>query len=210
MKKVMILDAFPVWREGIKSILCTDHEFEVTLETPDESLVRAELARRNSDLAILDLDIPGGDGFEILRLIRTSESYVPVLIFSALAEELYGVRALKEGASGYLVKSCSRLELLNAIRKVGEGKKYISDRLAQRLANFVENGEKSLPHERLTMREFQVMLMLGQGMSPKEVADKLSLSYTTVTTHKSKILDKMELDSVAQIIRYVSTEGLTK
>lgn len=210
MKKVMILDAFPVWREGIKSILCTDHEFEITLESTEESLVRSDLANGTSDLAILDLDIPGGDGFDMLRIIKTSESCVPVLIFSGLAEELYGVRALKEGAAGYLMKSCSQSELLTAIRKIGEGKRYISDRLAQRLANFIESGDKSLPHERLTMREFQVMLMLGQGMSPKEVADKLSLSYTTVTTHKSRILDKMELDSVAQIVRYVSTEGLTK
>lgn len=210
MTHVLIVDAFPIWREGIKRTIAANAEFEVVLESVEEGEVRSAVSIGSVDLAILDLDIPGGDGLEMLRMIKGLNADLPVLILSSLAEELYGVVALKEGAAGYLNKECTPEELLTAVEKVRKGKKYISEQLAQRLARYVESGDKALPHERLTMREFQVMLMLGQGMSPKEVSDKLSLSYTTVTTHKSRILDKMELESVAQIVRYVSTEGLAK
>lgn len=210
MTNVIIVDAFPVWREGIKGTIVAEGDIRFVLESTDHGKVRSAVASGSIGLVILDLDIPGGDGFEMLRLVKDTGPDVPVLIFSGFPEELYGVRALKEGAAGYLTKDCTPEELVLAVRKVKQGKKYISDQLAQRLAKYVESGDKALPHERLTMRQFQVMLMLGQGMSPKEVAEKLSLSYTTVTTHKSRILSKMELDSVAQIVKYISTEDLGK
>lgn len=210
MTNVIIIDAFPVWREGIKGTIAAGKDIRIILESVDHGELRSAVSGGTADLVILDLDIPGGDGFELLRLVKDACSDVPVLIFSEFPEELYGVRALKEGAAGYLTKECTPQELLTAVRKVIDGKKYISDQLAQKLAKYVENGDKALPHERLTMRQFQVMLMLGQGMSPKEVAEKLSLSYTTVTTHKSRILSKMELGSVAQIVKYLSTEDLGK
>lgn len=210
MTNVVIIDVFPVWREGIKGTILADKDVRIILESVDRSKLRSTISSGAADLAILDLDIPGGDGFEMLRLIRDADQDLPVLIFSEFPEELYGVRALREGAAGYLPKSCTPEELLMAVERIREGKKYISDRLAQRLAKYVEIGDKALPHERLTMRQFQVMLMLGQGMSPKEVAEKLSLSYTTVNTHKSRILSKMELNSVAQIAKYLSTEDLGK
>ncbi len=207
---VVVVDAHPIWREGIRSAISSDKDIEVILESDKETEVRRAIASGAVDLVILDLDIPGGNGLEMLRQIKSLNSDVPVLILTSLAEELYGVEALKEGAAGYLTKGCTPEELLSAVGKIRDGKKYISEQLAQRLAGYVESGGKALPHERLTMREFQVMLMLGQGMSANEVSDKLSLSYSTVATHKHRILSKMGLESVAQIVRYVSTEGLAK
>lgn len=210
MTHVMLVDAFPIWRQGIRSTISIQKDFEVILESVEEHEIRSVISRGDADIVILDLDIPGGNGMDLLRFIKDLDRDLPVLILSALTEDVYGVIALKEGASGYLTKGCTPEQLLTAVRKVCQGKKYISDQLAQRLARYIQSGDQALPHERLTMRQFQVMLMLGQGMTPKEVSEKLSLSYTTVTTHKSRILSKMELESVAQIVKYVSAEGLAK
>ncbi len=210
MTNVVIVDPFPIWREGIRSTISANKDFRIILESVEAAEVRPVVESGAADLAILALSIPGGDGLEMLRLIKSTDPNFPVLVLTSLAEELYGVMALKEGAAGYLMKECTQEELLAALEKVREGKQYISEHLAQRLARYVRSGGKTLPHERLTMREFQVMLMLGQGMSPREVSDKLSLSYSTVTTHKNRILSKMELGSVAQIVKYVSAEGLAK
>ncbi len=208
MNRVLIVDAFPIWRDGVRAVMSAGKSIETIIETVEQNQIRSIIEKRGVDLVILDLNIPGGDGLEILRMIKRLDWELPVLVVSALREELYGVIALKEGAAGYLTKRCTSEELLSAIRTVIAGKRYVSDQLTQRLAQYIQNGAKAMPHERLTMREFQVMLMLGQGMSLKDVSDKLSLSYTTVATHKSRILIKMELESVAQIVRYVTTQGL--
>lgn len=207
---VLIVDAFPVWREGIKSVISSNENVEIVLETVDVASIRSAVTNGLVNFAIIDLEVPKGDGFEMLRLLRNLNSHLPVLVISALPEGIYGLRALKEGAAGYLTKDCTPEELTNAVEKIRTGRKYISDQLAQKLASHLEGGARSLPHERLTTREFEVMLMLGQGMSVKEVSDKLSLSYTTITTHKNKILSKMELCSLAQIVRYVAVEKLVK
>lgn len=208
MQRVLIVDAFPIWRDGVRAVISAGKNFDTIIETVEEAQIRSVIEKRGVDLVILDLNIPGGDGLEILRMIKRLDWDLPVLVVSALREELYGVIALKEGAAGYLTKRCTSEELLCAVKMVAAGKKYVSEQLTQRLAKYIQSGNKVLPHERLTMREFQVMLMLGQGMSLKDVSDKLSLSYTTVATHKSRILIKMELQSVAQIVRYVTVQGL--
>jgi len=210
MTKVLIVDAFPVWREGLKNIICANKNIEVVLESVDVVSIRSLLVNGEINFAILDLEIPGGDGFEMLRLLKTMNPALPILVLSALPEDLYGVRALKEGAAGYLTKECTPEDLIMAMDKIRSGRKYISEQLAQKLASYLENGVRARPHERLTTREFQVMMMLGQGMTIKEVSDKLSLSYTTVTTHKNRILSKMELCSLAQIVRYVAMEQLAR
>lgn len=208
--KVLIVDSFPVWREGIKSVVSANENIEVALESVDVSRIRSAVTDGLVNFAIIDLEVPRGDGFEMLHLLRSLDSHLPVLVISALPEEIYGLRTLKEGAAGYLTKDCTPEDLIMAIDKIRSGRKYISERLAQKLASSLEGGAGALPHERLTTREFEVMLMLGQGMSVKEVSDKLSLSYTTITTHKNKILSKMDLCSLAQIVRYVTTEKLVK
>ncbi len=210
MRKVLLVDAFPIWREGIKDSLTGGLDLEIVLESTDRGAIHSAVSKGEIGLVIMDLNIPGEDGFELLHMIRLADGDIPVLIFSTLAEETYGVKAIKEGAAGFLTKACSIHDLRTAVQKILSGKKYISEQLAQRLAGYIESGDKALPHDRLTTREFQVMLMIGQGMSLKEVADKLSLSYATIATHKSKILKKMELGSVAQVVKYVSNEGLSK
>ncbi len=210
MANVIIVNAFPVARKGIKDSLCRNKSISVILESTEESEIRETLLKEKVDLVILDPDIPRGNGFEVLRMIKTTVPEIPVLILTSLAEEHYGVTAFKDGASGYLSTESEIEELTFAAERLLTGKRYVSQKLAERLAEFVETGGKSLPHERLTMREFQVMLMLGQGLSTNEISEKLSLSYSTVATHRQRILTKMGLASVAQVVRYVSTEGLLR
>lgn len=210
MANVVIVNAVPLSRKGIRDTLIEDKNISVVLESIEESEIRQIISKGKVDLVVLDLAIPGRDGLEILRMIKTTDPEIPVLVVTSLPEELYGVAALKNGAAGYIANESEVEEISSAVKKVLAGKRYISAGLAERLAEFVENGGKNLPHERLTMREFQVMLMIGQGMSVGEISEKLSLSYSTVATHRQRILTKMGLASTAQVVRYVSTQGMLR
>ncbi len=210
MANVVIVNAFPVSRKGIRDTLCKSKNISVILESVEEMEIRQTIMKEKVDLLVLDPEIPKGNGFEILRMVKTMTPEIPVLILTSLPEEHYGVTAFKDGAAGFLSIESEIEEICLAAERLLAGKRYVSQRLAERLAEFVETGGKHLPHERLTMREFQVMLMLGQGLSTNEISDKLSLSYSTVATHKQRILTKMGLASVAQVVRYVSTEGLLR
>ncbi len=209
MTRLLVIDAFPIWREGIKAVLSGDRDIEFLLEFPDAGNVQEKVMNHGADLAVLDVEVPMGDGFEILNLLRRLDDSLPILVFTRFPENLYGVRALKEGAAGYLTKAATSQELVKAVDMIRAGRKYISDGLSQRLASYVQGGKNLLPHDRLSSREFEVMLLLAEGMTPKEVSDKLSLSYTTVTAHKIHILSKMGLRSLSELTKYVITEKLT-
>jgi DNA-binding NarL/FixJ family response regulator len=210
MAKVIIVNAFPVLRKGVKDILSENENVSVVLESVEESEVRRTILKEKVDLVVMDLEIPGNDGLGMLRMIKTTDPAVPVLVLTALPEELYGVAAFKHGADAYLSNESGTEELILAVQKLMGGRRYITPHLAERLAEFVENGGQNLPHERLTKREFQVMLMLGRGMSINDISEELCLSYWTVATYKRRTLTKMGLDSVAQLMRYVLTEGMMK
>lgn len=162
------------------------------------------------DVILLDICMPGRSGLEIIKDLKTSTNKCNVLVLSAYPEEQYAVRALKLGASGYLIKKSAPEELVAAIKKVSHGKKYISNAVAESLALFIEeNGEKK-PHERLSAREYQVMCMIASGMSVKDIADKLMLSVKTVSTHRTRILEKTGLKNNAGIIRYAVKQELVE
>ncbi len=207
---ILLIDAFPLWREGAKHAIAQKKEMHVAAETTEVQAIRSAVATASVNLVLLDLDIPGGDGFELLRLVKTLSADIPVLILSGLSEDTFGVRALREGAAGFLKKDCTPEELVTAIEKVHSGQKYISPSMTQKIASYLDSGIQKMPHERLTTREFQIMLMIGKGMTLKEVSERLSLSYTTITTHKNRILSKMGLRSCAQIVWYVAEEKLIK
>jgi DNA-binding NarL/FixJ family response regulator len=160
------------------------------------------------DVVLLDISLPGRDGLDILKELKQRYPTVPVLMFSIYAEEQYAVRALKTGAAGYIVKSSAPEVLITALRKVAHGGRYVSPALAERLAmELITDTEKPL-HAMLANREYQVLLMLGEGKTIKEIATALSLSIKTVSTYRTRILHKLHLRTTSDLIRYAFSHQL--
>ncbi|MDT8316924.1 MAG: response regulator transcription factor [bacterium] len=207
MIKVLIADDHPIVRQGLKQIISDSEDIAVTGEaaTAQETLVG--VAKNKFDVVLLDISMPGRSGIEIIKEIREDPSNPAVLILTSFPEEQYAVRALKSGASGYMVKRSAPDELVTAIRKVSTGGKYISSDLAETLAFNLETGEIK-PHEKLSNREYQVMCMIASGITISGVADKLSLSVKTISTHRSRILDKMGMKTNAELMHYAVKNSL--
>ena len=154
------------------------------------------------DVILLDITMPGRDGVDILRQLKSERPGLPVLILSIHPEEQYAVRALRAGASGYLTKESAPDELVAAIRKVSMGGKYVSSSLAEKLASDLKNNSAQLPHQSLSDREYQVMCMIASGKTVTEIAEELSLSVKTISTYRSRILEKMKMKSNAELTSY--------
>ena len=170
-----------------------------------------EKVRHNHyDVVLLDITMPGRSGLEVLKQIRKDRYETPVLIFSIHTEKQYAVRSLKAGASGYLTKMRATDELVDAIRVVMRGERYITSSLVDVLAAYVESDVRESPHETLTDREFEVLCMIASGNRLKEIAQKLSLSEKTISAHRANILKKMNMNSTAELIRYVIEKELLK
>jgi two-component system, NarL family, invasion response regulator UvrY len=201
MLKILMIDDHPIVRSGLKQILSESRDLLVTGEagTGEEAL---EKFRHDSyDMVLLDISLPDTNGLDVLAKMKKNRPLVPVLILSVYPEEQYAVRALKSGASGYLSKLSAPEELMKAIKKISEGGNYISQALAECLATDIIHGNRPL-HESLSEREFQVACMIAQGKSVKEIASTLSISEKTVSTYRSRVLEKMKMDNNAQLIRY--------
>lgn len=202
MLKILLADDHPVVRKGLKQIISETHDMVVGDEASNAQQVLNKVLKKDYDVVLLDISMPGRNGLEILGELKTNRPNLPVLILSVHPEEQYAVRALKVGASGYLTKSSAPEELIRAIRIVSSGRKYVSNSMAERLASrLLTNSEKPL-HETLSNREHTVMCMIASGKTTKEIAQELGLSMKTISTYRSRILDKMEMNSNAQIIRY--------
>jgi two-component system invasion response regulator UvrY len=157
---------------------------------------------------LLDLSMPGRGGMDTLRQLKSEYPQLPVLILSIYPEEQYAVRALKDGAAGYLTKESAPEELVEAIRKAARGRKYVSPTLAEMLADDLATDQEKLPHETLSDREYQVMLMLASGHTVSEIADQLSLSVKTISTNRARLLRKMGMKTNAEITYYAIRNGL--
>jgi DNA-binding NarL/FixJ family response regulator len=162
------------------------------------------------DVVLLDVSMPGATFVETLRVLRERHPSVKVLVLSAHPEDQWATRALQGGAAGYLTKDHSPEQLVNAIRRVARGGKYVSESMAEKLASMVDNSMTRAPHERLSDREFEVLRALGSGMMVKEVATQLRLSAKTVSTYRTRLLEKMGLKSKADLVRYVTAHELLK
>jgi DNA-binding NarL/FixJ family response regulator len=160
------------------------------------------------DLVLLDIALPGKSGLEVLKQLRAEMPAVRVLVLSAFPERQYAVRCLASGAQGYLTKQSAPEELMTAVRKVMRGGKYVSASLADLLAAGIGGDITRLPHEQLSDREFQVLCLLGQGKTVSQIAGILSLSLSTINTHRAHILGKMSMETTAQLIRYVVDNNL--
>jgi DNA-binding NarL/FixJ family response regulator len=206
--KVLVADDHAVVREGLKRILTQDHAIQVVAEAEDGASALARARETELDIVVLDMSMPGRGGLETLQELKRLWPKLGVLVLSMHPEDQYAVRVLREGADGYLSKETAAEELVNALRKIHAGGKYVSPTLAERLALTVERGFEGAPHERLSTREFQVMVLLAEGRTVTQIGNDLHLSVKTISTYRSRILEKMGLRNNAELMHYALEEGL--
>jgi two-component system invasion response regulator UvrY len=202
MLRILIADDHTIVRKGLKQILQEEFSNAVIDEVPDaEELIKKVMAEK-WDVVVSDLSMPGRSGLDALQQIKSGFPNLPVLILSIHPEEQYALRALKSGASGYLSKDTAPDELVKAVKKVLLGKKYISQAIAEKLADSFSSAYTKLLHETLSDREFDVMKQLANGKSVSDIAEMLSLSVTTVSTYRARVMTKMNLKSNADLTKY--------
>ena len=200
MKRIILADDHSFIRRGLIQILKDEYPSAEIKEVGDgESLVK-EVTLHDWDLVISDLDMPGRSGLEALKQIKLMKPHLPVLILSIYPEELYAIRVLKAGASGYLNKNSAPEELITAIQRISLGRKYITAEIAEKLLINIDSEKK--PHELLTNKEFEIFKLLALGKTITQIADSLSLASTTVSTHRSRILGKFNLATNSDLTRY--------
>jgi DNA-binding NarL/FixJ family response regulator len=210
MIKILIADDHAIVREGLKQIVADTPDMVVGGEAADGPQV-LELVRKDDwDVVVLDIAMPGRGGVDILKQLKNERPILPVLILSMYPEEQYAVRCLRAGASGYLTKESAPDELVTAVQKVVSGGKYVSSLLAERLAFKLEIDTEKPLHETLSDREYQVMCMMASGKTLTEIADNLSLSVKTISTYRSRILEKMDMTNNAQLMHYAMKRGLVE
>lgn len=208
MINVLIADDHVLIREGLKKILKSESDMAVVGEAANAEELYAQARKTNPSIVLLDISMPGTSGLDALKSLRQECPRVPVLILSVHPEHRFAVRALKSGAAGYVNKQGAVEELVNAIRKIVEGGKYVSPALAEELATQVGAPADKSPHEILSDREFQIMCMIASGKKRTEIAEELALSLSTVNTYRARILEKMNMQSNVELARYALEHGL--
>ncbi|HOT44146.1 MAG TPA: response regulator transcription factor [Spirochaetota bacterium] len=208
MKRIIIADDHEIVRAGLKQIIADDPELSVEGEAGDGQELLEKLRKNRYDVVLLDMKMPGRSGLEILKQLKMEHPSLPVLVLSMHPEEQYAVRTIRAGASGYITKETAPDRLVEAIRKVCSGGKYISASLAEQLADSVADSRSKPPHEYLTDREFQVMSMIASGKTITEIAKELFLSVKTISTYRQRILEKMNMKNNAELTHYVISNNL--
>lgn len=210
MIKVLVVDDHAVVRRGVLQILAEAPDMRVVGEasTGQEALRLVQDSAYN--VMLLDLALPDGSGLEVLKQLRRLKSELRVLILSVYPEEQYAIRVLKMGAAGYLTKDSAPDELITAVRKVAQGGKYVTQSLAERLADKLGLDTEKVPHELLSDREYQVMCLLAAGKTITDIALELSVSPKTASTYRTRILEKLNLQNTAEIMRYAIQRGLVE
>jgi two-component system invasion response regulator UvrY len=206
--RILIADHHSVVRSGLRQILAD--------ALPDTSFAEAEngretlesINRESWNLVILEIDMPGGNGLELLQKIKELQPQTPVLIFTVYSEEQFGVPCFKAGAHGYLVKSALPEEVVRAAKKVISGGRYLSAELAEDVAVQLHSPSENAPHDELSKREYEVMLMIAKGKALKEIADALDVSPKTISTYRKRILEKIHVESNAGLTRYALNRHL--
>jgi len=210
MIKVLITDDHPVVRKGIRQILEDDDRIEKVEEAGKGRELLDKLRDEKYDVILLDISLPGGNGLDLIAQIKKMQPSVAVLMLSIYSEELYAIKALKLGASGYLTKTSAPEELLTAIHKVSKGERYISISLADKLAdNLITKSDKQL-FQSVSAREMDVLMLLAAGKSFTQIAAELSLSPKTISTYRDRLLTKLKLKTTSELIRYAIMQSLPK
>lgn len=208
MIRVIIADDHAVVRHGLRLILSTEPDIELVGAVSDGEELLAVLDTTPCDVVVLDVRMPGMTGLVALPLIKARHPEVNCVVLSIYPEDQFAIRALKAGASGYLTKETAPDELVDAIRKASQGRRYVSPALAEQLAEHVAGGSAQPALSALTEREEEVMRAIATGRTVSEIAEELNLSVKTVSTHRTHILDKLGLRNNAEIMRYALDQGL--
>jgi two-component system, NarL family, invasion response regulator UvrY len=203
MIKVLVVDDHPIVRQGLKQILSEEPDMAVLGEAQNSQEVLELVHNQDWDIVVLDITMPGRGGLDVLKEVRHERPKLPVLMLSVHPEDQYAVRTLKAGAAGYMTKESAPEELVQAIRKILHGGKYVSSTLAEKLAFHLEAETEKPLHDSLSNREYQVMLMIASGKRTGAIAEEMSLSVKTVSTYRARILEKMGMKGNADLTYYV-------
>lgn len=202
MIRIVVADDHTIVREGLKQLLSAASDLSVVAEAQNGHEVLQHVRALDFDVLLLDMSMPGKSGFELIKQVHAEKPKLRILILSMHEEEPYAVRAIKAGASGYLTKDSASKQLLTAIRKVAGGGAFLTDSVAQQLALGARPETQGPPHSALSDREFQVFRELVSGKAVSAIAAQLNLSVKTVSTHKARIMQKMNMSNPAELIRY--------
>ena len=202
MLKILVVDDHPVVRQGLKQIIEKTSDIEVAGEANSGKEAIKAIAHNDYDLVLLDISMPGNDGIDVLKEIKKLKPSLAVLILTIHPESLFASRMLNAGASGYLTKEKAPNELIEAIRIVANGEKYITSDTSMNILSYLEGEDVQFPHNLLSRRELQIMKMLASGKTVKEISKELVLSEKTVSCHRANILNKMKMKNVIELTRY--------
>lgn len=208
MLRIAIVDDHQIVRAGFRELLADELGLSIAFEADSGEAALACLREQPVDVLLLDLSLPGQSGVDVLRAVRQRYEAVRVLMLSGFPEERYALAMIRNGADGYLCKDCTRDELLQAIRTVAQGRRYLSARTAELLAAEFTGDGSAAPHEKLSDRELQVFLRLARGESVSDIAAVLKLSVKTVSTYRTRLLEKLGVASNAELATYALRHGL--
>jgi len=208
MIRIVIADDHAIVRQGLKKILDENPDMKVVAEHVNGADALRWIRANGCDVALLDIAMPGLNGIDVLKQLHEEKPKLPILILSIYPEEQYAVRLIKAGAAGYLTKESAPEIVTEAVRRVAAGKKYISATVAEMLANELGAQEGKQPHETLSDREYQIFLLLASARTVSEIAVALSVSVKTVSTYRTRILEKMQLRNNAELMRYAVEKHL--
>jgi DNA-binding NarL/FixJ family response regulator len=206
--RVLIADDHPVVRKGIREILTSGIHGVLCGEAENAQQVLEEEERGEWDLVILDITMPGRSGLDVLKELKHTRPKLPVLVLSIHPEEQYGERALLAGASGYMNKESAPEDLIRAIRQVLAGRMYVSPKMGESLAAHLKPDPGRPLHESLSDREFEILRLIGSGKTPTQIAEELHLGLTTISTYRARILEKMSMETTAELMHYALSNHL--
>ncbi|WP_158907319.1 response regulator transcription factor RqpR [Burkholderia sp. L27(2015)] len=206
--KILLVDDHAIVRQGVKQLLLDLGVADTVSEAESGADALSQADRADWDVVLLDISLPDMNGIEVLKRLRRKAPRLPVLMFSMYREDQFAVRALKAGAAGYLSKTANTAQMTSAVQQVAAGRRYVSPKMAEALADYISLDSDQLPHEKLSDREYQTLCMLGSGKRLTDIAKTLSLSVKTISVYRSRLLEKMELENNAQLTYYVMNHHL--
>ena len=208
--RVMLADDHAVVRRGLRQIIADSGDISVIGEASDYAELSALMRKEECDVLVLDISMPGKNGIEVLKIVHERLPKLPVLILSMYPEDQYAMRALKAGAAGYVTKDSAPEKLVDAIRLLARGKKYITPELAATLAERLTDPDDQAPHQTLSDREYETLRLIASGKKLSDIAEVLALSPKTVSVYRSRLLEKMKLKNNAELTHYALKHGLVE
>jgi DNA-binding NarL/FixJ family response regulator len=210
IKRILVVDDHAILRQGLKQVLAEEFSDAVIEETGTGQGALEKLRSQRWDLMIADINLPDRSGLDVIKEAKAAQPLLPVIVLSIYPEDQYAVRALKAGAAAYLNKEAAPDELVNAVKTVTQGRRYMSPRLAREMAKNAAEEPAAPPHATLSDREFQVLSLIAKGKTLKEVAETLGLSSKTVSTYRARLMAKLSLPTTASLIRYAVEQRLVE